>query len=423
MLFSFDALLIALAVIALFERIWKHACVVRFFGKEKKKERRGEDTRYENREGQDSPFILHPSSFSILQPILSGDVTLPICLRHNLQLQTEHELEYVWLLDEDDAEAGRICGELKAEYTDRNIRIVLLPPPADRHSPKMVKLIAGAKLAIGEVVCVLDDDTMLPDDALETCLMALEKPKVGLAFGLPCYVCFGNMWSALVACFVNSHSLLTYIPYTFLIEPFTINGMFYVVRRNVLDKVGGFNGLETSLMDDFAVAQRFRQAGYQLAQTRVVHGIATDVQDMRHYMRLLNRWFIFPRETIMKALPLRELAVAYGLGLIATLFPLLWLIASLAMSRTHSRAWMWGVEGGYIAYSYLIFAHFNKTYLRHATPWRFSFWVPIIQLLLPVQLLAALLSPQRIEWRGHVMQIERGGTFRFVSRRAGKPQP
>ena len=34
-----------------------------------------------------------------------------------------------------------------------------------------------------------------------------------------------------------------------------------------------------------------------------------------------------------------------------------------------------------------------------------------------VLLLAALLLPQRINWRGHVMQVERGGGFRFVRRR------
>ena len=277
----------------------------------------------------------------------------------------------------------------------------------------MVKLIAGSKIARGAILCVLDDDTMLPTEGWETCLPLLETPDVGLAFGLPYYVHFGNFWSALVACFVNSHSLLTYIPYTFLIDPFTINGMFYVMRRDVFDRVGGFTGLETALMDDFAVAQRFRQAGYKLAQSPVRHGISTHVEDGHRYTCLLQRWFIFPRETVMKALPPRELAIAYGLGLVSILFPLFWLILFLV----HPRAWEGIVGLVYLLTNYGIFAHFNVHYLYRATPWRVSWLIPVIQLLLPIQLLVALLSPQRIVWRGHVMQIEPGGTFRFVRRR------
>ena len=48
---------------------------------------------------------------------------------------------------------------------------------------------------------------------------------------------------------------------------------------------------------------------------------------------------------------------------------------------------------------------------------------PIVQLLLPFQILAALMSPPRIDWRGHLMQVERGGKFRFVRRRNDTVSP
>jgi hypothetical protein len=35
-----------------------------------------------------------------------------------------------------------------------------------------------------------------------------------------------------------------------------------------------------------------------------------------------------------------------------------------------------------------------------------------MQLVFPFQLLVALLSPQRINWRGNIVQVERGGSFR-----------
>ena len=87
-----------------------------------------------------------------------------------------------------------------------------MPPPGERDNPKMVKLIEGARLATGDVFCVLDDDTVLPDGGLEQCLPYVDDPGVGLAFGLPYYVNFSNLWSSLVSYFVDSHSLLTYMP-------------------------------------------------------------------------------------------------------------------------------------------------------------------------------------------------------------------
>jgi len=38
-------------------------------------------------------------------------------------------------------------------------------------------------------------------------------------------------------------------------------------------------------------------------------------------------------------------------------------------------------------------------------------------LLLPLQIAAAILLPQRVNWRGHIMQIERGGGFHYLRRR------
>jgi ceramide glucosyltransferase len=378
------------------EKVWKHAAVVCFFRRP-------------------CPVLKAPPRLvSILQPILSGDPTLSASLEHNLSVAFPQPVEFLWLVDTTDLVGQAICKELMNRHPESEVRLILLPPPEDRCSPKMVKLIAGLAEARGDVFCVLDDDTMLPADGLGECLPYLDEPGVGLAFGLPYYVSFPNLWSALVACFVNSHSLLTYVPAAVLTEPFTINGMFYVFRREVHDAVGGFGGLQRILADDFAVAQHFRTKGYRLAQTPLRHGISTHVRGPSSYLRLLHRWFVFPRETVMKALPPRDLAVAYGVGMVSVLAPLLLLGALLAWPS-------WELAGlclGYAAYHYAIFAHFNIAYLRRSTPWRWSWLVPVIQVLLPLQLLAAVVSPQRINWRGHVMQVEKGGGFRLLRRRA-----
>lgn len=388
-------LLRLLAVVILAERLLKHLAVVRFF-------------RRPPPQGDRDPGLV-----TLLQPILSGDPALATCLERNLGATSGYRREFVWLVDSDDAEAQRICAELVARHPRQAVQVIALPPPPPAHNPKLVKLVAGAAAARGAVICVLDDDTVLPDGGLEACLPHLDRPGVGLAFGLPYYVSFDGLWSALVACFVNSSSLMTYIPFAALGEPVTINGMFYALRRETLDAVGGFAGLERVVADDFAVAERLRAHGYRLAQTPLRHAIRTTVRGPGHYARLIQRWLIFPRESLMRHLAPRDLARLYGLVAAPIFFP--WLALAAPLVRPGRAARIFAL--GYFLLSYAIFAHHNRAYLSAAVPPRYRWLAPLVQLILPAQLIAALLAPRRISWRGHLLQIEPGGTLRLLRRR------
>jgi ceramide glucosyltransferase len=352
---------------------------------------------------------------SILQPVVSGDPTLRAVLEQDLRFRTGLPIEHLYLPDADDGAGVALCEELATGHQDpgRKLHVVPLPPPGEGENPKMFKLVAGLPQTHGDVLCVLDDDTLLPDGALETCLPYLDEPGVGLAFGLPYYTSFMNFWSRLIAYFVNSHSLLTYIPYLRFSKPLTINGMFYLLRREKLEGMGGFRGLEPLLSDDFAIGMRVRQHGLRLAQTPLRHGISTYVTGPRHYFNLMQRWLIFPRESLMHYLTRREQAVFYGTALLPLFFP--WLAVGCAL--LWPAPWTLALALVYFIYDYAIFAHLNVAYLRRASPWRHSWLVPVVKLLLPLQAVVALLSPQRIVWRGNLLQAGRGGLFTYVRRR------
>ena len=387
--------LIVLGVLLFLERLWKHLLVVRFFQVTK------------------PPLRTTPTLISILQPILSGDPTMPGCLEHNLRILHDFPVEFLWLVDTTDEVGMSICHSLMASYPKLSIRLLTMAHSPQGQNPKTFKLVAALPAAHGDVICVLDDDTMLPADGVTSALPYLDEENAGLVFGLPYQVDFSNLWSKLIAYFVNSSSLLTYIPYAALVEPFAINGMFYAMRRTTLEAIGGFAGLEPLLADDFAVAQRVRRHGYRLVQTPLRHAVSNHVEGAGSYWQLLLRWLIFPRESLLRHLQLREVALLYAFALIPTLSPLLLVIGSALWFSP-----LLAIIGiGYLFYTYAIFVHTNAAYLNHISPLRWSWLVPIIQILLPLHLLAALTLPQRIVWRGHIMHVERGGGFRFIQRR------
>jgi ceramide glucosyltransferase len=352
-------------------------------------------------------------SVSILQPILSGDATLWQCLRENLNRPSQCPREFIWLVDDNDYAALEGCRRLIAEHPNVDIKLHVMALPPDGCNPKMFKLVAGCEIATGELIAVLDDDTVLPDAAFEQCLPYLASPQVGLVFGLPYYVSFSNLWSSLVACFVNSNSLLTYIPYTYLSEPLTINGMFYVMRRETVARLNGLRGLETQLCDDYAIARHALQHGLQLVQTPLRHAIRTTVADAAHYLNLMTRWLIFPQASIMRTAAWRVQAVFYGFAFLPALFPMLLTMAALWAATPVA----WGVWLGYLTLHLALVAYLNQRYLNGATPKKYLPLTLLMALLLPLHLVWSLFAPRRINWRGHVMQVQADGGFRFIERR------
>src|SRR5579884_4378959 len=87
------------------------------------------------------------ASVSILQPILSGDPSLAQCLEENLLTPHPVPVEFVWLVDADDAAGLAICRDLIARHPAARVRLLTSPPPAPHASPKMLKLIQGAAAA------------------------------------------------------------------------------------------------------------------------------------------------------------------------------------------------------------------------------------------------------------------------------------
>src|SRR3712207_453960 len=97
----------------LLQKIWKHWLVWRFFKR------------------PIPPATRDLECVSILQPILSGDPTLRECLEANLAVQTCYNLEFIWLIDEDDLTAQKLCRELAASSKRHPVRILTLPPPGE----------------------------------------------------------------------------------------------------------------------------------------------------------------------------------------------------------------------------------------------------------------------------------------------------
>ena len=375
-----------------------------------------------------APTCAVRTALTIVQPILSGDPHLADTLRANARLKTSLPIHWQWMVDHDDLPGRRLTADLLAELAAerpdlrKRITLTLTPPVPDGVNPKTYKLrLAWENRSAQEngFFGVLDDDTRLLPGHLETAVGALQgEAEVGLVFGLPYYRSFGTPWTALVSTFVNRNSLWSYLPILHVMPPPTINGMFWLARPEAVAALDGFRRVEGLVCDDYVVARAVRAAGFTLRQTAIVHPLQTGVADARACDRLITRWFIFPQVSLLRHEPRGRLAWLHGLVFLpACQFPGALALAALAGGGRRYAAVM-AAQG----WREVLQIQLEHRYLPGAAGQGGEFWRRralgwAVDLLLPLQMVRALLAPRVIEWRGHRLHLDPDGRFAYLHRR------
>ena len=358
---------------------------------------------------------------TIVQPILSGDPLLEESLEHNLRCMHEFkdapQVSFLWLIDDDDSEAQRIASKLQNVYS--NIQVVFCPKVPEDLNPKAFKLQLALEHIRTPNIAIVDDDTMLSKQSLGQALYSLENSKATtIVTGLPYYLSGTSLWSRLVSHFVNNNSIVTYLPLLNFMEPLSINGMFYIMRKDELEQLGAFKSIWKQLSDDFAMACLIQDNGGKIIQTPTTHAVQTSVKDLKHYIQLMHRWFLFAQTQISHQRTSTTILVSLMLGLPALL---LWTIVILSISAliTSLANLAFGSLALVILYLlvFSILRHFTLRYLhKHflQEPPSFSVALSLLaELLQPLHMLHALVH-KRIVWRSRHIRLEADGKFSYI---------
>ena len=271
---------------------------------------------------------------AVLQPILSGDPALETVLAGNLAALPD--ARFVWLVDDDDPVAADVAARLAAAcpgHPGHRIRILTCPAAPDGVNPKAFKLEIGWRACTEDVLLVLDDDARLSGASLATLVAALDDGA--LACALPHHApadgdpSTGGLPSALLAAFVDDNAAMTYLAPLRLVDPVSINGMAYVIRRATLDRLGGFAPIRHHLADDLGMATMLRAENLALVQTAAPVEVRTTLAGWGAYVRQMHRWYLFAT-LLLSARPARVRLLAVGLQAVHPL--LLWTLVGLAVA-------------------------------------------------------------------------------------------
>lgn len=343
---------------------------------------------------------------ALIQPVTHGASRLAENLHARASLIYQGVVYHLIVCDRTDTASQAIC---RTAFPHTNLILVEPDMPPATTASKIAKMTAGvAQMGNAQVICFVDDDILLPPDALHTLVAPLYglTPAAGATFGLACQVSWRNNWEALMSGFVNANALIGYVPLSVFTPPYTITGHVFALRRDVFEKANGLNGLVHRFDDDHEIARRVRGLGLRIVQTPLIYQVTNDLLSFAAYLSQMRRWFVIPRESMVPFLTPREKAVS-GLLSLGNILPTMVLLAAFCHAPK-------GTACACIAVTFAAFltcyAGLEARYLPQRTPLRGLLLLPIVAFLTPLHILLVLLLPSdRILWRGQTYRAKRGG--------------
>ena len=248
------------------------------------------------------------SKYTVVQPILSGDTRLEDDLSANLK--NTDEMKFIWLVDKSDCLARQTVENiLKNKNYSSRVEVFYLDDVPQEVNPKVFKLSQAIKKIKTEYTVILDDDAVIDRKKLDE-LSIYEKDKAEwIVTGIPYNYNIKGFYSKLISAFINSNSIFSYFAMSFLKENKTINGMFYILRTDILKKYSAFEEIKYWLCDDLALATYLLSKNVKIIQSTIFCNVRNTVPNFRKYILLMKRWLLFSNVYMKNAFSIKFLFI------------------------------------------------------------------------------------------------------------------
>ena len=352
------------------------------------------------------------SKYTIVQPILSGDPRLEEDLTANLKNTTD--MEFIWLVDKSDKIAIQSVEKiLKNKNYSNRIEIYYLDDVPQEVNPKIFKLEQVVDKIKTEYTIILDDDSVIDRKRLDE-LSIYEKDKTEwIATGIPFNYNIRGFYSKLISAFINSNSIFSYFSLSFLKENKTINGMFYILRTDILKKYSAFDEIKYWLCDDLALATYLLSKKVKIIQSTIFCNVRNTVPSLKRYILLMKRWLLFSNVYMKNAFSTKFLFII----LLPTLLPTILLFFSFYLGIDYLVIIL-NLFIGKIALFHIVrlFIYqgnyeensFKKSIFVFSPQTTEILYELLSEFLLPFMLIYTLLTPPVILWRNKKIRVKDG---------------
>ena len=355
---------------------------------------------------------INEKKYTVLQPILSGDPRLEEDLTANLKNTTD--MKFIWLVDKSDKVAiNTVENILKDKNYSNRIEVYYLDDVPQELNPKIFKLAQVVDKIKTEYSIILDDDAVIDRKKLDE-LSVYEKDKSEwIATGIPFNYNIKGFYSKLISAFINSNSIFSYFSMSFLNENKTINGMFYILRTDILKKYSAFDEIKYWLCDDLALATYLLSKKVKIIQSTIFCNVRNTVPSLKRYILLMKRWLLFSNVYMKNAFSTKFLFII----LLPTLLPTILLFFSFYLGLDYLVIIL-NLFIGKIALFHIVrlFIYQGREDETSSKKSLFTFspqtteilYELLSEFLLPFMLVYTLLTPPVILWRNKKIRVKDG---------------
>ncbi len=328
------------------------------------------------------------SPVTVLKPLCGSEPNLYQCLK-TFCVQAHPRYQIVFGVQDATDGALATVRRLQAELPTHDI-VVVIDSRAHGSNRKVSNLANMLSAARHPILVASDSDVMVDPDYLRRVTAPLSDPTVGLVTSLYRARAVGGRWSHLVALFINEW----FIPAVRVARLFGsvsfASGVTIALRRQTLERLGGFTAIANVLADDYWLGEHTRRLGLKtVAADSIVDTVVAEPSFgsvCRHELRWLR--------TIRSVQPR-----SYGpLGITFTL-------PVIALGTLLAGADSFVLSLAATAVVARVFLH-RLARAACAPPWL----VPIGDLL-AFALWCWSFASRRVRWRAGVFAVERDGSM------------
>lgn len=216
-----------------------------------------------------------PAGFTTARPIVS--VLKPVCglddeLFENLASFAElpdTSYEVILSVERSDDPALAVIERVRDAYPDAPFKLVVGEVFLPKANPKVERLIAATRHARGEILFISDSNVRIDPSDIAKTIALFDDPRIGLVSNP--FVASGA--KTLGAALESLHLLTFVLPGNVLADAAGVPcvvGKSMAIRREVLERIGGFGAFANVLAEDQAIALAVHATGSRLALAPIV---------------------------------------------------------------------------------------------------------------------------------------------------------
>lgn len=224
---------------------------------------------------------------SVLKPLAGVEEGLAENLR-SFFTQDYPDFELLFAVRQPSDSAVPVVRQLQSEYPHVPAHLLFVgePPYPNAKVFSLDRMLAQAR---HDVLVMSDSDIRVTPTFLQTMANEFADPSLGVSTCPYRAVPGASFWSVLEAVMMNTEFLSGVLVARMLEGMKFALGPTITARREVLDRIGGFDGLKDFLAEDFVLGQRAAEAGYGVILSSYVieHHIggAPFLPNARHRLR------------------------------------------------------------------------------------------------------------------------------------------